>query len=64
MAAGLALSPTVWMAISFAALISFSVAIVGPGLLAALSLAIPPRKVLWDSVWGHYGHCQYFLHFH
>ena len=43
MAAGLALSPTVWMAISFAALISFSVAIVGPGLLAALSLAIPPR---------------------
>jgi branched-chain amino acid transport system ATP-binding protein len=43
MAAGLALSPRVWMAISFSALISFSVAIVGPGLLAALSLAIPPR---------------------
>ena len=43
MAAGLALSPKVWMAISFSALISFTVAIVGPGLLAALSLAIPPR---------------------
>ena len=43
MAAGLALSPRVWMAISFSALISFTVAIVGPGLLAALSLAIPPR---------------------
>ncbi|MAT02653.1 MAG: hypothetical protein CL421_06345 [Acidimicrobiaceae bacterium] len=43
LAAGLALSPAVWMAITFSALISFSVAIVGPGLLAALSLAIPPR---------------------
>ena len=43
MAAGLALSPRVWMAIAFNALIAFTIAIVGPGLLAALSLAIPPR---------------------
>jgi ABC-type branched-subunit amino acid transport system ATPase component/sugar phosphate permease len=40
---GFALSPTVWMAVGFSALISFSFAILGPGLIAALSLAIPPR---------------------
>ncbi|HJM97903.1 MAG TPA: MFS transporter [Acidimicrobiales bacterium] len=40
---GFALAPTVWMAVIFSALITFSFAILGPGLLAALSLAIPPR---------------------
>ena len=40
---GFALSPTVWMAVGFSALIYFSFAILGPGLAAALSLAIPPR---------------------
>ncbi|HJM99559.1 MAG TPA: MFS transporter, partial [Acidimicrobiales bacterium] len=40
---GFALAPTVWVAVIFSALISFSFAILGPGLLAALSLAIPPR---------------------
>ena len=40
---GFALSPTVWMAVGFSALLTFSFAILGPGLVAALSLAIPPR---------------------
>jgi branched-chain amino acid transport system ATP-binding protein len=40
---GFALSPAVWMAVGFSALITFSFAILGPGLIAALSLAIPPR---------------------
>ncbi|MEG3586909.1 MAG: MFS transporter [Actinomycetota bacterium] len=40
---GFALAPTVWVAVIFSALISFSFAILGPGLTAALSLAIPPR---------------------
>ncbi len=40
---GFALSPTVWMAVGFYALLTFSFAILGPGLIAALSLAIPPR---------------------
>ncbi|MEE2682603.1 MAG: MFS transporter [Actinomycetota bacterium] len=40
---GFALAPAVWVAVCFSALITFSFAILGPGLLAALSLAIPPR---------------------
>ena len=64
MAAGLALSPTLWMAISFAALISFSVAIVGPGLLAALSLAIPPRARSMGFSMGSLWALPGLLHFH
>jgi len=40
---GFALSPTAWMAVGFSALLYFCFAILGPGLTAALSLAIPPR---------------------
>ncbi len=38
-----AVAPTLWMAVVFNALISFSLAVLGPGILAVLSLAIPPR---------------------
>jgi ABC-type branched-subunit amino acid transport system ATPase component/sugar phosphate permease len=40
---GFALSPTVWMAVAFNCLISASGAIIGPGILVALALAIPAR---------------------
>ena len=43
LAALLALAPELWMAIAVNALISFTLAVLGPGILAALSLAIPPR---------------------
>ena len=36
---GFAISPTVWMAVGSSALLTFSFAILGPGLIAALSLA-------------------------
>ena len=38
-----ALAPTLWLAVIANALISASLAVIGPGILAALSLAIPPR---------------------
>jgi ABC-type branched-subunit amino acid transport system ATPase component/predicted MFS family arabinose efflux permease len=41
--AGFALSPNVVLAVAMNCLISASLAIIGPGVLAALSLAIPPR---------------------
>lgn len=43
LAAGFALAPTLWLAIVCNALIAFTLAVLGPGILAALSLAIPPR---------------------
>ena len=43
MAAGFALAPNVWVAMACNIGISVSLAIVGPGVLATLSLAIPPR---------------------
>ncbi len=43
MAAGFALAPNVWVAIGCNIGISICLAIVGPGVLATLSLAIPPR---------------------
>lgn len=43
LAAMLALAPALWVAITVNALISFTLAVLGPGILAALSLAIPPR---------------------
>lgn len=43
LAALLALAPELWMAIAINALISFTLAVLGPGILAVLSLAIPPR---------------------
>lgn len=41
--AGFALSPNIYLALALNCVISASLAIIGPGLLAALSLAIPPR---------------------
>jgi ABC-type branched-subunit amino acid transport system ATPase component/predicted MFS family arabinose efflux permease len=41
--AGFALAPNVYIAVAFNCVISASLAIIGPGVLAALSLAIPPR---------------------
>ncbi len=38
-----ALAPTLWVAIAANAVIAASLAVLGPGILAALSLAIPPR---------------------
>ena len=38
-----ALAPTLWLAVLANMLISASLAVIGPGILAALSLAIPPR---------------------
>ena len=43
MAAVFALAPNVWVAIAAHCLIAGSLVIVGPGVLASLSLAIPPR---------------------
>ncbi len=43
LSAGFALAPKLWMAIALNALISLMMAIIGPGLLSTLSLAIPPR---------------------
>jgi branched-chain amino acid transport system ATP-binding protein len=43
LSAGFALAPNVWIAAGINACISMALAIVGPGILAALSLAIPPR---------------------
>ncbi len=43
LAAAFALAPQLWMAIAVNAMIAFTLAILGPGVLAALSLAIPPR---------------------
>ena len=40
---GFALSPWIWMAVAFNCLISGSLAVLGPGILVALSLAIPSR---------------------
>jgi len=41
--AGFALAPNVYVAVALNCVISASLAIIGPGVLAALSLAIPPR---------------------
>lgn len=41
--AGFAFAPSIWVAVALNCLISASLAIIGPGVLAALSLAIPPR---------------------
>lgn len=41
--AGFALAPNVYVAVALNCVISAALAIVGPGILAALSLAIPPR---------------------
>jgi ABC-type branched-subunit amino acid transport system ATPase component/MFS family permease len=41
--AGFAFSPNVYVAVALNCVISASLAIIGPGVLAALSLAIPPR---------------------
>ena len=41
--AGFALAPNVYIAVALNCVISASLAIIGPGVLAALSLAIPPR---------------------
>ncbi len=41
--AGFALAPNIILAVALNCLISAALAIIGPGLLAALSLAIPPR---------------------
>ncbi len=41
--AGFALAPNVYIAVALNCVISASLAVVGPGVLAALSLAIPPR---------------------
>ena len=38
-----ALAPTVWLSVVANAVITASLAVLGPGILAALSLAIPPR---------------------
>jgi branched-chain amino acid transport system ATP-binding protein len=43
LALGFALAPPLWLAISFNALIVMALAVIGPSLLTALSLAIPPR---------------------
>ncbi len=40
---GFALSPNIYLAVALNCVISAALAIIGPGLLAALSLAIPPR---------------------
>ncbi len=40
---GFAWSPTVWVAVTFNCLTSAALAIIGPGILVSLSLAIPPR---------------------
>ena len=42
-AAAFAFAPTIWVAVALNCVISASLAIIGPGVLAALSLAIPPR---------------------
>jgi len=42
-AAGFAVAPNILLAVAAAALISASLSIVGPGILASLALAIPPR---------------------
>ncbi len=41
--AGFAFSPNIYVAVALNCVISASLAIIGPGVLAALSLAIPPR---------------------
>jgi branched-chain amino acid transport system ATP-binding protein len=41
--AGFAFAPTIYVAVALNCVISASLAIIGPGVLAALSLAIPPR---------------------
>ena len=41
--AGFAFAPNVYVAVALNCLISASLAVIGPGVLAALSLAIPPR---------------------
>ncbi len=41
--AGFALAPNIYLAVALNCIISAALAIVGPGILAALSLAIPPR---------------------
>ncbi len=41
--AGFALAPNVYIAVALNCVISASLAVIGPGVLAALSLAIPPR---------------------
>ncbi|MCB0966459.1 MAG: MFS transporter [Ilumatobacter sp.] len=41
--AGFAFAPSIWIAVALNCLISASLAVIGPGVLAALSLAIPPR---------------------
>ncbi len=41
--AGFAFAPNVYVAVAFNCVISAALAIIGPGVLAALSLAIPPR---------------------
>jgi len=43
LSAAFALAPNIWVALVINATIAMSLAIVGPGILAALSLAIPPR---------------------
>ena len=58
---GFALSPTVWMAVGFSALLTFSFAILGPGLVAALSLAIPPRARATGFSMDPSGLCLVFL---
>ena len=40
---GFAVSPWIWMAVAFNCLISGALAVLGPGILVALSLAIPSR---------------------
>ena len=40
---GFAWSPAVWVAVAFNCLTSAALAIIGPGILVSLSLAIPPR---------------------
>ena len=41
--AGFAFAPSIWIAVALNCVISAALAIIGPGVLAALSLAIPPR---------------------
>ncbi len=43
LAVGFALAPNIWVAVTLHALIAGALVIVGPGVMASLSLAIPPR---------------------
>ncbi|MBI5090413.1 MAG: ATP-binding cassette domain-containing protein, partial [Actinobacteria bacterium] len=40
---GFALSPTIWLAVAFNCVVTASAAVIGPGVLVALALAVPAR---------------------